>query len=249
MAFTDDTDAARPPLVVSQEEIAFDPAAVAVAESEEARAVEESVLPVNILAGFAGDNLDLTVATVEEILLNDGGGIAHRLPTVADAHRFAAVAPERGARPEVVVVDEVMIRRFTDFDLQGRRFAGFSGQVTMVHSVFAPGQVNEEFVRAVGNGAFGEPTMVAGEQYAVGGLSSITHGEPTDDNVVAFDSERGSAAQNGLAGRLGTQCDRFFCGALGREQDDLVFPGAVCQDHGIPRPHLPSQLCDGPGRI
>ena len=71
VVLANDANSARAALVVANEEVGFDEAAVAVAEREHAGAVEEGVVPVDVVARLAGDDFQFAVAAIEEVVLDD----------------------------------------------------------------------------------------------------------------------------------------------------------------------------------
>src|SRR5688572_30409688 len=120
MVLADDPDAARAALAVAEEEVAFNTTTVTVAQRKHAGAIAEGVEAVNVFAGFIRDDFILPVALFKEIALHERARVGHRLMTVTNANRFAAVAAQRRARTKIIVIDDVMVRSAFHFDLQGR---------------------------------------------------------------------------------------------------------------------------------
>src|SRR6185503_8798224 len=135
MVLADHADAARAALAIAEEKVAFNTAAVAVAQCEHAGTIAKRVEAIDVFAGFVGDDFNLAVALLKEVALHKRSGVGHRLMTVTDANGFTAVAAQWRAGTKIIMIDHVMVRLAFDFDLQGRVNAGFAGKVAMVNAV------------------------------------------------------------------------------------------------------------------
>jgi hypothetical protein len=113
----DDANAARAALVIADKKIPLDQAAIAVAQREHAGTFEERVAAIDVSARLVRNNLQFTVTTLEQVVLDARGRVAHGLVAVTHTNRLTAIAPERRTRTEVVVINLMMVRCAADFDL------------------------------------------------------------------------------------------------------------------------------------
>ena len=70
LAFTDDAHAARAIFSHAQKEIAFDQIVVALSQGERARAVAKCVVSENIIARLVGNDLNLPIGSLEQIVFH-----------------------------------------------------------------------------------------------------------------------------------------------------------------------------------
>ena len=94
---------------VAQKDVVLDEVPIAVPQSERAPGLEEQISAEGVAAGLAGDDLELAVAAVEDVVLDQGQRVVERVRAGADAQGLAAVGSEDRAGPEVVVVDAMVV--------------------------------------------------------------------------------------------------------------------------------------------
>jgi hypothetical protein len=149
--------------MVGDKEIVLDQSPVAVAQRQHARAIQERVVSIDVVAGFARDDFDFSVAPLKQVVLDSRGGVAHRLPAITNPHRFPAIASQGRTMAKIIMVDQVVIGLVLDLNLHRRRVVRFLRQVPMVHPIFLAGEVDEKLVRARGNCAVGQPAVASGQ--------------------------------------------------------------------------------------
>ena len=229
MPLANDAHAARAGLAVTEKEVAIDDAPVPVAQGQHAGAIQEGVGAICILAGLVGNDLDLAVALLKQILFHSRPGIGHRLMTVTNADGLAPVPAQGRARSEMIMIEPMIIRVAGDFDLHGRRIVGLGGEIAMVDPIAAPVKVQMEFVVAAHHGAFGEAARGAHHFDARPGGGGIGKKEPVHDDMLALDEHGGISREHHAAGCFGAKHDRPFWLALSTQREMLVGPPAIPQ--------------------
>src|SRR5439155_11309334 len=106
VALINDADAAGVLHAVAEKEIADGATAFPMTKHQTALRTHERVVPVNVVAGFAGDNFHVAVAVVEVVGLDEGVGTVDRSAAIADGHGFTSVAAAEAAVIELVVIDD-----------------------------------------------------------------------------------------------------------------------------------------------
>ena len=218
-------DPARALLVMAHEEVPLDQAAVAVAEGEHPGAVEEGVAAVDVPAGFVGDDLELAVAAVEEVVARPAcpnrsstGGCSRRGSSRRRCGRAAA-------RAEVVVVDAMVVGLALRLDLQRRRIARLAGEVAVVQAILGAEYVNIKLECAANDRGVGQTAMPAREPHAVARRCAALQAQPADDEMFSVDHERRPARQDHLARHLGAERDGLLRRPLAVKRNQLVVPG------------------------
>lgn len=91
MITADDSDATCAFIVVAEEGVSFDEAAVAVAEGVCTARSIENVSADDVAAGFARDDLGLAITGFEKVVLDDAVPVFFGVKTLADLNRLEAV--------------------------------------------------------------------------------------------------------------------------------------------------------------
>src|SRR6185503_3762557 len=220
---------------MAEEKVPLHDAAIAVAKREHSSAIKECVPAIDVFAGLVGDDLQFAIAAIEQVLFDDRRGVAHRLVAVADANRFAAIASQRWARAEMIMVDVMAIGHAFGLDLQSRRVVCLPRQVTTVHAMLGPREMDKEFEGAAHNGGVRQSASATGNLDAVSGRLPILQKQSADDEVFAVDEERRLARQEHFARGLGAQRDRLVRCTACAEDDSLILPWAVRHDEDVAR--------------
>lgn len=107
------------------------------AKSKLPRARLEGVTPENISHRLVGDDLDLSIAAIEIIILHDRFGFLHRPAARSDANRFEAIPISFGAVSEEVIINPGVIRGCARPQPNGKSHAFMihPGERAMIHSV------------------------------------------------------------------------------------------------------------------
>src|SRR5262245_51660462 len=166
---------------MAEKEVAFHHAAIAVTEREHPRAVKERIESVNVLARLVGDDFQFAVAAIKQIMLHHRGGVAHGLVAVANADRFSAVASQRRAWPEVVVIDAMVIRHTLRLNLQRGRITGLVGKIAVVEAIGRAEQPYEELVASAYDRRFSQAAMAPGQPHAFSGRLPVLQQQPADE--------------------------------------------------------------------
>src|SRR4030095_3905559 len=109
VVLTNDPHSARLRFGAAKEIVALDHTAIAVSQSQGAHALGKCVVTVNVLTGFVGDNLHVPIALLEEIVLHHRAREVHGHFAGPDSDGLATVDTQRGPRPEVIVVDAMVV--------------------------------------------------------------------------------------------------------------------------------------------
>src|SRR5688572_13092427 len=100
MVLANDANAAGSALVMADEKVSFHRATIAVAQREHSRAIQKRIRAIRVFARLVGDDFNLAITTLEQVVFHECARIRHRLMAVADANRLAAIAPERRSMSE-----------------------------------------------------------------------------------------------------------------------------------------------------
>ena len=254
VALADDAYAPRALLVLAQEGVVLDDGPVTVTQGKRAGAVAEGVAAENVVAGFVGDDLDLAVAPLKEVVLDGdvGGGVA--LFAGAQPHGLEAVAVFGVARAvqQVVVVDPVVGGYAVEPSDNGASRVVLAVEAAVIHAVVGAVKGNPEVAGVdvfgvvvgqtrVGQPAVGRVTQGAAELDDVAQVAgcAVFEVQPVDHQVGTGDREVGRAGDRHAAGRFGAKGDGGMRGALSGKDDFLIAPHAVGHDQRV------TGLCHG----
>ena len=93
----------------TEENIAFDQCVIAVTHGQRAARFVKRIIADDITARFAGNDFQLTVATVKIIILHDGFTVGSGKMAGADAQCFATIGTQYRARAKIIMVNAVIV--------------------------------------------------------------------------------------------------------------------------------------------
>ena len=137
----DDADAAGVVLAVPEKDVALDQIVVAMPQGQRPARAEKQVAAKDIAVGLVRDDLDLAVAAVEQVVLDDRAGAMHRILAGPDPDGLAAVGAEDGARAEIIVIDAVSVVAAlgaVEADRQRDACVGLADQMVVIEAVVPP---------------------------------------------------------------------------------------------------------------